>query len=158
MTVQINCSSDLKIFENSWPSASNFKSFFQLLEQFFSQMVRKIWEQNTIVQYGIGEQTIAARKILIGNVSWTTKKKREREKEKKMQNASQKMHFFHSYLLTKKDEGDSQMKRMKRKCRARLDFHFIKTKDQFVCHKLYIKAVEGVGKLYNYLHGLVIFR
>ena len=75
-----------------------------------------------------------------------------------MQNASQKMHFFNSYLLTKKDEGDSQMKRMKRKCRARLDFHFIKTKDQFVCHKLYIKAVEGVGKLYNYLHGLVIFR
>ena len=73
-----------------------------------------------------------------------------------MQNASQKMHFFNSYLLTKKDEGDSQMKRMKRKCRARLDFHFIKTKDQFVCHKLYIKAVEGVGKLYNYLHGLVI--
>ena len=59
-----------------------------------------------------------------------------------MQNASQKMHFFNSYLLTKKDEGDSQMKRMKRKCRARLDFHFIKTKDQFVSHKLYIKAVE----------------
>ena len=59
-----------------------------------------------------------------------------------MQNASQKMHFFNSYLLTKKDEGDSQMKRMKRKCRARLDFHFIKTKDQFISHKLYIKAVE----------------
>ena len=59
-----------------------------------------------------------------------------------MQNASQKMHFFNSYLLTKKDEGDSQMKRMKRKCRARLDFHFIKTKDQFVSHKLYIKTVE----------------
>ena len=59
-----------------------------------------------------------------------------------MQNASQKIHFFNSYLLTKKDEGDSQMKRMKRKCRARLDFHFIKTKDQFVSHKLYIKAVE----------------
>ena len=75
-----------------------------------------------------------------------------------MQNASQKMHFFHSYLLTKKDEGDSQMKRMKRKCRARLDFHFIKTKDQFVCHKLYIKAVEGVGKLYNYTMNLLIPR
>ena len=34
-TVWINCSSDLKNFENSWPSASNFKSFSQLLEQFF---------------------------------------------------------------------------------------------------------------------------
>ena len=34
-TVWINCSSDLKIFENSRPSASNFKSFSQSLEQFF---------------------------------------------------------------------------------------------------------------------------
>ena len=34
-TVWINCSSDLKNFENSLPSASNFKSFSQSLEQFF---------------------------------------------------------------------------------------------------------------------------
>ena len=34
-TVRINCSSDLKIFANSWPSASNFKSFSRSLEQFF---------------------------------------------------------------------------------------------------------------------------
>ena len=34
-TVWINCSSDLKIFANSWPSASNFKSFSWSLEQFF---------------------------------------------------------------------------------------------------------------------------
>ena len=34
-TVWINCSSDLKIFDNSWPSASNFKSFSRSLEQFF---------------------------------------------------------------------------------------------------------------------------
>ena len=34
-TVLINCSSDLKIFANSRPSASNFKSFSQSLEQFF---------------------------------------------------------------------------------------------------------------------------
>ena len=34
-TVRTNCSSDLKIFENSRPSASNFKSFSQSLEQFF---------------------------------------------------------------------------------------------------------------------------
>ena len=34
-TVWINCSSDLKNFENSRPSASNFKSFSQSLEQFF---------------------------------------------------------------------------------------------------------------------------
>ena len=33
-TVRINCSSDLKIFENSRSSASNFKSFSRLLEQF----------------------------------------------------------------------------------------------------------------------------
>ena len=34
-TVWINCSSDLKNFANSWPSASNFKSFSRSLEQFF---------------------------------------------------------------------------------------------------------------------------
>ena len=34
-TVWINCSSDLKFFENSSPSASNFKSFSWSLEQFF---------------------------------------------------------------------------------------------------------------------------
>ena len=34
-TVWINCSSDLKFFANSRPSASKIKSFFQSLEQFF---------------------------------------------------------------------------------------------------------------------------
>ena len=34
-TVWINCSSDLKNFANSRPSASNFKSFSQSLKQFF---------------------------------------------------------------------------------------------------------------------------
>ena len=34
-TVWINCSSDLKNFANSRPSASNFKSFSQSLEYFF---------------------------------------------------------------------------------------------------------------------------
>ena len=34
-TVWTNCSRDLKIFANSRPSASNFKSFSRLLEQFF---------------------------------------------------------------------------------------------------------------------------
>ena len=34
-TAWINCSSDLKIFENSRPLALNFKSFPRLLEQFF---------------------------------------------------------------------------------------------------------------------------
>ena len=34
-TVIINCSSDLKIFANSWPLASNFKRFSRSLEQFF---------------------------------------------------------------------------------------------------------------------------
>ena len=35
LTVWKNCSSDLKSFANSRPSASNFKSFSQSLEQFF---------------------------------------------------------------------------------------------------------------------------
>ena len=34
-TVWINCSSDLKNFKNSRPSASNFKNFSRSLEQFF---------------------------------------------------------------------------------------------------------------------------
>ena len=34
-TVWINCSSDLKNFANSQPSASNFKSFSRSLEHFF---------------------------------------------------------------------------------------------------------------------------
>ena len=34
-TVWINCSSDLKMFANSRPSASNFKSFSRSLGQFF---------------------------------------------------------------------------------------------------------------------------
>ena len=34
-TVWINCSSDLKFFANSLPSASNFKSFSRSLKQFF---------------------------------------------------------------------------------------------------------------------------
>ena len=34
-TVWIKCSSDLKIFANSRPSASNFKSFSRSIEQFF---------------------------------------------------------------------------------------------------------------------------
>ena len=32
---KLNCSSDLKIFANSRPSASNFKSFSRSLEHFF---------------------------------------------------------------------------------------------------------------------------
>ena len=34
-TVWINCSCNLGNFANSWPSASNFKSFSRSLEQFF---------------------------------------------------------------------------------------------------------------------------
>ena len=43
-TVWINCSSDLKKIANSQPSASNYKSFSQSLEQFFL----------TVVQYNFG--------------------------------------------------------------------------------------------------------
>ena len=38
-TVQTNCSSDLKFFANSCPSASNFKSFSRSLEYFFLTVV-----------------------------------------------------------------------------------------------------------------------
>ena len=41
-TVWVNYSSDLEIFQNSRPSALNFKSFSWLLEHFFSQQVRTI--------------------------------------------------------------------------------------------------------------------
>ena len=41
-TVWINCSSDLKNFANSRPSASNFKSFCRSLEQFLLTEVRTI--------------------------------------------------------------------------------------------------------------------
>ena len=43
-TVWINCSIDLKIFENSRPSVSNFKSFSPSLEYFFSlRMSDQFW-------------------------------------------------------------------------------------------------------------------
>ena len=53
--------SDLKNFENSWPSASNFKSFSQSVERFFltvgqnnfgnkiALLSEQFWEQNSIV-------------------------------------------------------------------------------------------------------------
>ena len=37
----MNCSSDLKNFANSWPSASNFKTFSQSLEHFFLTLGQK---------------------------------------------------------------------------------------------------------------------
>ena len=37
-TVRINCFSDLKTFESSRPSASNFKSFSRSLEHFFQRV------------------------------------------------------------------------------------------------------------------------
>ena len=50
-TVWINCSSDLRIFENSRPLASNFKRFSRSLEQFWYQnansnflLRRVIWQ------------------------------------------------------------------------------------------------------------------
>ena len=40
-TVWTNCFSDLKNFVNSWPSASNFKSFSRSLEQFFLTIAQR---------------------------------------------------------------------------------------------------------------------
>ena len=42
-TVWIDCSSDLKMFANSWPSASNFKSSSLSLEQFFLTVDQNIF-------------------------------------------------------------------------------------------------------------------
>ena len=39
--LEINCSSDLKNFANSCPSASNFKSFSLSIEQFFLTVSQK---------------------------------------------------------------------------------------------------------------------
>ena len=65
-TVWINCSSDLKNFENSRPSASNFKSFSRSLEHFFLTVgqnnydnkiphtySRPYWEENMFKQIEI---------------------------------------------------------------------------------------------------------
>ena len=41
-TVGTNCSIDLKLFVNSWPSYSNFKSFSDQQNNFFSQQVRTV--------------------------------------------------------------------------------------------------------------------
>ena len=41
ITAWINCSSDLKIYPNSWPSALNFQSFSQSVEQFFLTVGQK---------------------------------------------------------------------------------------------------------------------
>ena len=48
-TVPINCSSDLKKFANSQHSASNFKTFSQSLQHFFSHCrSEQFWKENTI--------------------------------------------------------------------------------------------------------------
>ena len=58
--VWINCSNDLKIFANFWPSAPNFKSFSRWLEHFFLTVVQnnfgnkilaKIWKKNSVLIY-----------------------------------------------------------------------------------------------------------
>ena len=45
-----------------------------------------------------------------------------------MQNASQKMHFFNSYLLTKKDEGDSLDEKNEKKMQSKAWFSFYQDK------------------------------
>ena len=47
-TVWINCSSDLKKFENSCPSASKFQKFFSITKTIFSHSrSEQFWQQNT---------------------------------------------------------------------------------------------------------------
>ena len=48
-TVRINCASDLKNFEKSWPLASNLQYFFLLTQTIFSQSRSdQFLKQNTI--------------------------------------------------------------------------------------------------------------
>ena len=53
-TVWINCSSDLKNFENSRPSASNFKSFSRSLEQFFLTVGQNNFGNKILFLYFLG--------------------------------------------------------------------------------------------------------
>ena len=46
----MNCFSDRKTFANSWPSASNFKSFSRSLEQFLLTE-GQFWKQNTNINF-----------------------------------------------------------------------------------------------------------
>ena len=50
-TFWISCSSDLKYFENSRPSASNFKCFSPSLEQFFLRTILETKYQFTFSDY-----------------------------------------------------------------------------------------------------------
>ena len=62
-TAWINCSSDLKNFANSRPSASNFKSICQSLEYFSSQYVRT----NLVKKYQLGKHLKRDLLMLINN-------------------------------------------------------------------------------------------
>ena len=67
-TVWINCSSDLKIFANSRPSASNIKSFFWSLEEFFLTVGQNNFDINKIPLFCSRYLSWA---LHISNFSWT---------------------------------------------------------------------------------------
>ena len=54
-TVWINCSSDLKIFANSRPSDSNFKSFSRSVEQFFLTIGQNNFDNKIPLLWDLGK-------------------------------------------------------------------------------------------------------
>ena len=57
-TIWIDCSSDLKTLANSWPSASNFKSFFPSLDQFFLTVGQNNFGNKIPLYFSLGNSTI----------------------------------------------------------------------------------------------------
>ena len=67
-TVWTNCSSDLKNFANSRPSASNFKSFSRSLDHFFLTILLK----NTNFLFNMHQECLKYLKVLTFEVIWCT--------------------------------------------------------------------------------------
>ena len=115
-TVWINCSSDLKIFENSQPSASNFKSFFRSLQQFFL----------TVGQNNFGDK--------IPKIICCWNKKLWKECKAKVQITIIWIVYSHGILEMKKHRKNAQNKRRRYVCFG-----------QSVCHIGYKKMFYLLG-------------
>ena len=113
----------ISLFENSWPSASNFKSFFQLLEQFFSQMVRKISETKYHCAIWNRRTNHSCKK----NTNWQRelnykKEKREEKKRKKCRTHPKKCTFSTAIYWRKKMRATARWKEWKENAEQGLIF------------------------------------
>ena len=74
-TVRINCSSDLKKFSSSQPSASNFKRFS--LEHFFLTVVQNNFGNKLpLLQYSMDFALASLGKCFSGNMKWAPENKK----------------------------------------------------------------------------------